>query len=129
MIIGFKDDAGIAWEAWEAHPCLLERRTLRERRVMMRDSPDRRVHALPGYQRGWLVFRSPNGRRRLRAIPDGWSALNEKGLRALLAKAARPSGALRWNAACAYLASIIALRRNIPIQHHWKMCWQAGAGW
>ena len=97
MIITFKDDAGVPWEAWEAHPSLLERRKLRDRRRLPRDTRDRRVHIITGFQRGWLVFRSETGRRRLRSIPDDWWSLTEKGLRALLAKSQRPSGALRWN--------------------------------
>jgi len=96
MIITFTDDAGVRWEAWEAHPTLLERRAERERRIAPRSVPDRRVRSIPGYQPGWLVFVSPAGRRRLRMIPDGWDTLDESGLRELLAKAARPSGELRW---------------------------------
>lgn len=96
MIVSFADADGVQWEAWEAHPCLLERRANRERRNAARGGPDRRRRALPGYQRGWLVFRSESGRRRLRVIPEGWWAYSEEGLRALLEKAGRPSGALRW---------------------------------
>ena len=97
MIVTFTDTDGTRWEVWEAHPTLMERRARQERRAAARGVPDRRVRSVPGFSRGWLVFRSDAGRRRLRMIPDGWQSAGEEGLRALLEKASRPSGALRWN--------------------------------
>lgn len=43
----FYDAAGMRWEVWEAHPTLTERRRLKDRRTVLRPSPERRTVALP----------------------------------------------------------------------------------
>ena len=93
----FTDEQGTAWEVWEAHPRLAERRSLRERRARRRDGSDRRAapgasttpvspqSALADYS-GWLVFRSAREERRRTPIPDGWESMNGAELAALLVR-------------------------------------------
>jgi hypothetical protein len=85
---GFFDRTGTAWEVWEAHPTLTERRQLRDRRARARASDERRTMnvaliALASDSRGWLAFRSTLERRRT-PIPERWEELSDVGLRALL---------------------------------------------
>lgn len=94
----FTDQAGIAWEVWEAHPALAERRHLRDRRSAERDTAERRTLDVPLRSvgpdlGGWLAFRSTTERRRI-PIPARWEELSDVGLRALLGRA-RSSGAAR----------------------------------
>jgi hypothetical protein len=88
----FTDAAGVRWEVWEAHPLLVERRMVTDRRAVRR-SGERRIESRP--QRtaadGWLVFQSANERRRERPIPPGWEKLSDEAMRSLIAHA-RPSG-------------------------------------
>jgi hypothetical protein len=86
----FADAAGIRWDAWEAYPALCDRRAAVDRRASPRGSPDRRTMDVPGYGRGWLVFRSGMVRHRLHSIPAGWFELSDDDLRVLLVGAARP---------------------------------------
>ena len=93
----FTDQLGVRWEVWEAHPRLVERRLLPERRAAPRTndrrrdppSPDTRAEA--SVTEGWLVFHSANQRRRRQPIPPGWERLPESEMEALMAQA-RPSG-------------------------------------
>jgi hypothetical protein len=94
----FTDQAGVAWEAWEAHPTLTERRLLRDRRAVVRDTPERRTMHVPRRSlardpKGWITFRSRSERRRT-PIPERWDELSDQGLRALLARA-RSNGPMR----------------------------------
>jgi hypothetical protein len=92
----FTDAAGVRWEVWEAHPLLVERRTVEDRRAVRR-SGERRIQLSPqrtaadAASDGWLVFHSANERRRERPIPSGWEKLSDEGMRSLMAHA-RPSG-------------------------------------
>lgn len=91
----FTDQHGTAWEVWEAHPRLAERRSMRERRAQRREATDRRgaprpalvgepsIRRLADYS-GWLVFRSAREERRRTPIPDGWEDMSEAQLVALL---------------------------------------------
>jgi hypothetical protein len=85
----FADAAGMRWDVWEAHPALRDRRAAVDRRAAPRGSPDRRTMDVPGYGRGWLVFRNGMVRHRLHSIPAGWAELSDDDLRMLLASAAR----------------------------------------
>ena len=94
----FTDQAGVAWEAWEAHPTLTERRILRDRRAFRRDTPERRTMHVPRIAlardpKGWIAFRSQFERRRT-PIPDRWEELSDQGLCVLLG-GARLSGPVR----------------------------------
>lgn len=85
----FTDADGAAWEVWEAHPQLEERRRLRDRRGGQRPTDDRRSSPADARQRtidtaGWLVFRSLVGTRRRHPIPDGWAMFSDEALRRLL---------------------------------------------
>lgn len=53
----------------------------RERRSVL----ERRVGVRPGFEGGWLAFRSSHGeRRRVAPVPDGWDVLADDELCALL---------------------------------------------
>jgi hypothetical protein len=75
------DDRGVDWEVWEAHPRLLDRRRVRERRAQQRENSHDRRH--PGSHgeppladaAGWLVFKSGREERRRTPIPVGWEAM------------------------------------------------------
>jgi hypothetical protein len=96
----FTDHAGVAWEVWEVHPTLTERRHLADRRGMRRDTPERRAVDVPRIalarelRRGWLAFRSKFERRRHTPVPECWDELSDDGLCALL-KGSRLSGPVR----------------------------------
>lgn len=80
------DADGVAWEVWEAHPRLEDRRRARSRRAAVRiDSPERRVapvdlRALTPDAAGWLVFKSAREERRRTPIPPGWEVMSEAAL-------------------------------------------------
>ncbi len=86
----FVDEAGVAWQVWEVHPRLEERRTLAMRRSVARDGHERRVIDMPrfphalGFEHGCLAFRSAVERRRRSAIPEHWEDLSNAGFCALL---------------------------------------------
>ena len=91
----FIDAAGVRWEVWEAHPLLVERRAVSDRRAVERED-ERRINsvqrtAADAAAEGWLVFHSANERRRERPIPPGWEKLTDEAMRSLIAHA-RPSG-------------------------------------
>ena len=87
---GFIDHSGVAWEVWEVHPTLSERRKGLQRRRVARASHERRVIDVPrfsvarGFEHGWLAFRSVIERRRRSPIPDHWEDLSNEGFCALL---------------------------------------------
>jgi hypothetical protein len=79
------DEHGVAWEVWEAHPRLAERRRVRDRRRESRAVPDRRVASsaqLPPLDPndGWLVFKSAREERRRTPIPAGWETMSVSAL-------------------------------------------------
>ena len=86
----FTDKSGVAWQVWEVHPTLSERRFLKMRRSTTRTTVDRRLIDMPrfslakGFDHGWLAFRSAVERRRRTAIPDHWEDLSNDGFCALL---------------------------------------------
>jgi hypothetical protein len=80
------DEGGLVWEVWEAHPRLLERRRIRDRRATLRPGgADRRrseidLRLLKPDTAGWLVFRSGHDERRRSPIPPGWETMPAHGL-------------------------------------------------
>lgn len=85
------------WNAWDVHPAWGERR-MRDRRlrddtlptaVRERRAADRRreqglrIALPPRLARGWVAFECGDERRRVAPIPEGWSELDETGLRRL----------------------------------------------
>lgn len=52
----FTDPSGTDWQVWDVHPSTAA------------DS----IQLRPEYASGWLAFESPQGRRRLVPIPNGW---------------------------------------------------------
>lgn len=87
----FVDPTGLEWQAWEVVRMTTERREEQRREeelpvdVNRRMLSDRRVGVRPGFEAGWLAFRSASGeRRRLSPAPDGWDALPDEELSALL---------------------------------------------
>jgi hypothetical protein len=96
----FTDDAGVAWQVWEVHPTLTERRRLTDRRGLLRSTLERRTIDVPRVslarelRAGWLAFRSKFERRRRTPIPERWEELSDMGLRALL-RDTRWSGPIR----------------------------------
>ena len=104
----FTDSAGIAWQVWEVHPEIVERRSGGDRRGMpapdpvieRRGRPERRVRRRPRgvlrpeFERGWLCFDAGMFRRRLAPIPPCWEECSDTELEALCGRAER-GGALR----------------------------------
>lgn len=97
----FTDVAGNRWLVWEVYPRMVERRLMRERRALRRGSVERRHMPVgrPTQPRqilhGWLAFQSLTERRRLIPAPDDWEDMDDRDLRALLAKSvlnSRPRG-------------------------------------
>lgn len=86
----FTDSSGVAWQVWEVHPKLTERRLIAARRAATRATSERRLLDQPRFgpaqdlAHGWLAFRSSVERRRRSAIPESWENLSIDGLRALL---------------------------------------------
>jgi hypothetical protein len=90
----FNDSEGRTWEAWEVHPATIERRIGAERRAARRDQAERRQRrefrlAIPReLAHGWLALQGSADKIRLAPIPDGWMALSDNELAALVARAA-----------------------------------------
>ena len=86
----FKDGEGRAWEAWEVHPSVVERRMQFERRKELRDSTDRRSQrefrlVMPRELReGWLAVQRGEAKLRLAPVPDGWMHLTDAELSELV---------------------------------------------
>lgn len=90
----FNDAEGRAWEAWEVHPSIVERRMNIDRRGSRRETNDRRQQhefrlAIPRELRdGWLALQGREKRLRLSPIPDGWVHLTDEELCRLVMRAA-----------------------------------------
>ena len=86
----FIDSSGVAWQVWEVHPKLTERRLIMAGRGETRANNERRLLDQPQFgpeqslAHGWLAFRSSVERRRRSAIPESWEDLSNDGLQALL---------------------------------------------
>ena len=86
----FKDGEGRAWEAWEVHPSVVERRMQFERRTQTRPASDRRSHrefrlVMPRELRsGWLAVQNGDAKLRLAPVPDGWMHLTDEELAELV---------------------------------------------
>ena len=97
----FRDDISRLWNAWDVHPAWGERRlaerrlradalppAVRERRrTERRHASALRIALPPRLAHGWIAFECGEERRRVAPIPDGWSELDESGLRDLWAAA------------------------------------------
>ena len=77
----------MTWLVLAVYPYTEERRLERERRhhevsvrVDRRELPERRVRVRRDMERGWLVFKTDGGRRRLTPIVDGWDAFPDEEL-------------------------------------------------
>jgi hypothetical protein len=88
----FIDPAGFAWDVWEVHTSLGERR--RVRHVRTPAAGERRVKqenrmAMGAVPSAWLVFESTRLRekRRLRPIPDDWEHATDADLDAMRERA------------------------------------------
>jgi hypothetical protein len=84
----FIDPAGFAWDVWEVHATLGERRRARQSKAPA--TGERRVRqenrvAMGTVPSAWLVFESTRLRekRRLRPIPDDWEHATDAELDAL----------------------------------------------
>jgi hypothetical protein len=91
----FTDVDGCAWDVWEVHAHVNDRRKLADRRAIPRSTFERRVADFVSWiialRRGssWLVFRSVRGRWRLAPVPYDWERLSEISLFKLIARATR----------------------------------------
>jgi hypothetical protein len=108
----FRDSAGLDWRVWEVHPQWTERRSGERRAMSDSDgatperrklpgrrwgSPDSepRVRVREGYEKGWLAFESPAGKRRLGPIPAEWEAATDAQLELLCRSADAVRGGAR----------------------------------
>jgi hypothetical protein len=86
----FKDGEGRAWEAWEVHPSVVERRMQFERRNQPREPSDRRSQrefrlVMPRELReGWLAVQRGEAKLRVAPVPDGWMHLTDAELAELV---------------------------------------------
>jgi hypothetical protein len=91
----YVDVTGCAWDVWEVHASVNDRRKLADRRAMPRSTFERRVADFVSWLialrkgRSWLVFRSVLGRWRLSPVPLDWERMSEKTLHHLMARATR----------------------------------------
>lgn len=89
----FTDSDSVTWLVLAVYPHVEERRSERDRRT--EDQPvkvehregERRVQVRRGMERGWLVFKTDNGRRRLAPIVDGWDSFTDDELDRLCRRA------------------------------------------
>ena len=95
----FDDTEGRAWEAWEVHPSMVERRLNRDRRAERRQetlerrvAPEIRLIIPRELRDGWLALQGRNERLRISPIPEGWMALSDAELAMLVARASRDAG-------------------------------------
>jgi hypothetical protein len=90
----FVDADGVRWQVWAVVPSSADRRESPDRRAEARAQHERRsrrelrVRMDPGLAKGWLVFESARGKRRLHPIPEKWAVCSEAELNALLRTAA-----------------------------------------
>jgi hypothetical protein len=91
----FTDAEGCAWDVWEVHASVNDRRKLGDRRAIPRSTFERRIADFVGWivafrrGRSWLVFRSVRGRWRLTPVPLDWERLSDAALYGLVALATR----------------------------------------
>jgi len=91
----FTDADSCAWDVWEVHAHVTDRRKLADRRKTKRRTLERRVADFLNWLiarrkgRSWLVFRSVLGRWRLAPVPYDWERLSEKALHELISHATR----------------------------------------
>ena len=91
----FTDAEGCAWDVWEVHANVNDRRKLADRRAIPRATIERRVADFVSWivarrkGRSWLVFRSVRGRWRLAPVPYDWERLSDISLYKLMARATR----------------------------------------
>lgn len=89
----FTDSKGVTWLVLAVYPHVEERRTERDRRTEDLPVPvehragERRVQVRRGMERGWLVFKADNGRRRLAPIVEGWDSCPDEELDKLCRRA------------------------------------------
>lgn len=89
----FTDSNNITWLVLAVYPHAEERRTERDRRtheIPVRTDKregERRVLVRRGMERGWLVFKADNGRRRLAPIVEGWDGYSDEELDRLCRRA------------------------------------------
>lgn len=97
----FTDANSVTWLVLAVYPHVEERRVERDRRQHdLPVDPDQRAHVerrqrvRREMERGWLVFKNDDGRRRLAPIVDGWDKCSDEELDRLcrLATAARRRG-------------------------------------
>lgn len=87
----FKDGSGRAWEVWDVRPKMAERRTPTNDQPVVterRRHSEPRAPLPPELRDGWLAFESGEERRRLTPPPEGWDALPDAELAALVERAA-----------------------------------------
>lgn len=89
----FTDSDDVTWLVLAVYPYIEERRSERERRTeelpvrVEHRHGERRVRVRREMERGWLVFKADNGRRRLAPIVDGWDLLSDEELDRLCRRA------------------------------------------
>ena len=96
----FTDPAGFAWDVWEVHATMGERRRVRQAQAPA--TGERRKKAVTGAAMGaipsaWLVFESTRLRekRRLRLIPEDWEHATDAELDAMRQRATPAASASR----------------------------------
>lgn len=97
----FTDAGSVIWLVLAVYPHVDERRAERNRRQQdlpidpdQRNYVERRQRVRRDMERGWLVFKNDDGRRRLAPIVDGWDKCSDEELDRLcrLATPARRRG-------------------------------------
>lgn len=89
----FTDSDQITWLVLAVYPNAEERRSERDRRTneipvtVENRLGQRRSRVRRGMERGWLVFKADNGRRRLAPIVDGWDSCSDEDLAQLCRRA------------------------------------------
>ena len=89
----FTDSDEVTWLVLAVYPHVEERRSERERRTaelpvrVEQRVGERRVRVRREMERGWLVFKTDNGRRRLAPIVDGWDEASDEELGQLCRRA------------------------------------------
>jgi hypothetical protein len=80
-----RDSVGHDWDVWEVHPTLAGQTPIG---TGVKGRVSQRLAA------GWLAFQSAHEKRRLAPVPDGWEAMSDEEILALLErapKAGKPS--------------------------------------
>lgn len=89
----FTDSNHVTWLVLAVYPHVDERRSERDRRTaefpikVEKRVRERRVRVRREMERGWLVFKADNGRRRLAPIVDGWDTFSDDELDKLCRRA------------------------------------------